>query len=256
MRGGIMLRPFKLRFRASPAWRNVAGLNTHHMVIPQYMHTSIHLCTSVGEVAQVERKPTSFLISCYKCQSRLDAANRYLYHNGKFVSIQCKQCRSHTISKRWRCSCDTFWHLCSTHAPEGYLCSSNRTQGAVSRTSASVKRGSSSMDNMPSDLDYAAPDSCVRTQIFDLPPDPRTAQRKALPALVRQVRARGQSQSAPSSSSFNPHPPEVIPLEHPRPDRGNGGRGKRGLKRTISDYEAIERINRMRNERGKELGDP
>ena len=112
------------------------------------------------------------------------------------------------------------------------------------------------MDNMPSDLDYAAPDSCVRTQIFDLPPDPRTAQQKALPALVRQVRARGQSQSAPSSSSFNPHPPEVIPLEHPRPDRGNGGRGKRGLKRTISDYEAIERINRMRHERGKELGEP
>ena len=108
------------------------------------------------------------------------------------------------------------------------------------------------MDNLPSDLDFSSPIQCVHQQVFDLPADPRTIQQKALMALARKVRGRVQAnQDAPSSSSHNPRPPEAISvpvpeLEIPRPSQGSAGRRKRNLKRTISEYEAIDRINRMR----------
>ena len=111
------------------------------------------------------------------------------------------------------------------------------------------------MGSLPSDVDYAAPNPCMRTHLLDLQMDPQTAQRKALPALAKRLCTKDPSQTASSSSSL-PRPPEVIPPVLARPARGYGGRGKRGLKRTISDYEAIDRINRMRIDRGKELGDP
>ena len=109
------------------------------------------------------------------------------------------------------------------------------------------------MDNLPSDLDFSSPIQCVHQQVFDMPADPRTIQQKALPALSRRVRSRAQAnQDVPSSSSHNPRPPEAISvpeLETPRPSQGIAGRRKRNLKRTISDYEAIDRINRMRSNR-------
>ena len=111
------------------------------------------------------------------------------------------------------------------------------------------------MDSLPSDLDFTSPMQCVHQQVFDLPADPRTTQQKALKALTRRVQDRVQARDAASSSSHNPRPPEVIPapefeISRPIPGpAGSAGRRKRNLKRTISDYEAIDRINRMRKSR-------
>ena len=42
LQGNVLLRPYKIRFRAIPSWRNITCLRKHHMIIPHYIQNSAH----------------------------------------------------------------------------------------------------------------------------------------------------------------------------------------------------------------------
>ena len=220
------------------------------MIIHHYIQNSAHF--SLQSVAtHDEDKPQDFVLTCCKCNSKMQAANRILYQNNKFTSLPCKQCKAHTVSKRWLCSCNQQWYLCATHSPVGYKCRSERKKGQAPSTP--VKRGFSDANALPSDIDFSEPLRCVKVQCLECPSDPSSIQKRALPALVEKMHKRIKgSQPASSSASHSSAPSSVEPVRPIHPE-DNASRSRRGLKRCISDYNAIDRINRMRLERDKEL---
>ena len=62
----------------------------------------------------IDGVPLSVVI-CPKCANQCAAASMKLVPFNLETLLRCPSCARVTISRHWRCTCDTSWHLCHKH---------------------------------------------------------------------------------------------------------------------------------------------
>ena len=73
LQGNVLLRLYKLEFRAIPSWRNIACLSKHHTIIPQYIQ-NLQNCSLHNLATRDEDKQQEFIITCCKCNSQFSVS--------------------------------------------------------------------------------------------------------------------------------------------------------------------------------------
>ena len=72
-------------------------------------------------------RPTSFWLSCPRCQRACDMFNRVLFDPERIVQLWCGNCKRLASSRKLACSCGHSWMICTIHRALGFTCRARLT---------------------------------------------------------------------------------------------------------------------------------
>ena len=140
--GTLEVKPTKLLYRGAPPWRK------HKLISNKFEKVAKdNLAKAWPNGLGMDFVCRNFLLYCPGCNADMQAANKRLYHDGKWTSLKCTQCEASRTARRWNCACDIPWPGCEHHGPFGFAC---KSQAKVKRASEGTSLQPSSRACLPS----------------------------------------------------------------------------------------------------------